>query len=142
MVLKKCFKCGKEKDLSMFYKHGQMADGHLGKCKECTKSDSTKHRSDNIEQVRQYDKDRSKLPHRKILAAKCLKKFRSDNPLASAAHSKVERAIESGVLIRPDKCTTCKTKGKVVGHHHDYKKPLEVAWLCQPCHKQVHKDTF
>lgn len=37
--MKKCFKCGIEKDLSEFYKHKQMGDGHLGKCILCTKND-------------------------------------------------------------------------------------------------------
>jgi len=40
--MKKCFKCGIAKELSEFYVHPKMGDGHLGKCKSCTKNDSNK----------------------------------------------------------------------------------------------------
>lgn len=42
METKICFKCGRELPLSSFYKHPRMGDGHLNKCKDCTKKDVSK----------------------------------------------------------------------------------------------------
>lgn len=42
METKICFKCNKEKTLGEYYVHKQMADGHLNKCKDCTRNDSDK----------------------------------------------------------------------------------------------------
>ncbi|BFH15900.1 hypothetical protein J6TS7_23550 [Paenibacillus dendritiformis] len=50
------------------------------------------------------------------------------------ARSSVYRAISSGKLYRPSKCEWCGTECKPEAAHYDYSKPLEVKWLCKPCH--------
>ena len=47
-VIKKCFKCNQNLPLCEFYKHNQMTDGHLNKCKKCTKIDVRKRESELI----------------------------------------------------------------------------------------------
>jgi len=135
---KKCFKCGSVKPLSDFYKHEKMADGHLNKCKGCTKNDANKHRSENLEKVRAYDRERAKNPDRAKAAADINKAWRNADKRRVACHNAVRRAILAGTLVRVP-CVRCGNHNSLA-HHEDYDKPLEVVWLCQPCHKQRHKE--
>jgi len=139
-VKKQCFKCKEWKDPEDFYKHPQMKDGHLGKCKECTKKDVLEHRNKNIERIRRYDRERSKLPHRMAMNIARTKVFRKMKPMAYAAHIIVGNAVRSGKLKKPRKCSECGQKRLIHGHHEDYYKPLDVIWLCQVCHKKRHKE--
>lgn len=52
MIEKECFICHKIKPLSEFYVHKEMTDGHLNKCKECTKAYM------RSRDTREYDRNR------------------------------------------------------------------------------------
>jgi hypothetical protein len=136
--MKTCFKCNVSKPLVNFYKHSAMADGYLGKCKECTKLDANNHRANNLERIRQYDRDRAKNPERSKASAEISKAWRSEDKRRMKCHNAVARAIKSGALTRLP-CVRCK-EVKSLAHHEDYDEPLNVMWLCQPCHKQRHKE--
>jgi ribosomal protein S27AE len=135
---KECFKCKTIKPLEDFYKHSQMADGHVNKCKECNKNDVTSHRNKNIEKVRAYDRERNKIPERIKANVEVNRAWRAEDSRRVVAHSAVSKAIREGRLDR-NPCVRC-GEAKSVAHHEDYDKPLEVMWLCQPCHKQRHKE--
>ena len=76
---KKCFKCLTFKPLNEFYKHSEMADGHVNKCKECNKNDVNQHRKNNLERIREYDRKRGKLPHRLQLATEVTRAWRAED---------------------------------------------------------------
>lgn len=61
------------------------------------------------------------------------------DPLKGSARRKVRYAIKTGKMVKPDKCEDCRKTGKIGAHHKDYSKPLEVNWLCGPCHGERHR---
>ena len=136
-VRKVCFKCKQEKDLSEFYKHNQMKDGHLNKCKECTKSDVSIHRAMNIDKIREYDRLRGYLPHRVKNNIERTKIYRSEKPEAYKSHTTVNNAINRGRLTKKP-CAVCGSTERVEAHHEDYSRPLDVIFLCSVHHHAVH----
>ena len=128
---KTCFKCNKTLPLEAFYKHKQMGDGHLNKCKECTKKDAFIHRENNLEKIRAYDRQRG---NRQVYSY--TKEYRSANKDKYKAHKSINYAVKSGV-IKKLPCFACGIE-KSEAHHPDYSAPLDVVWLCTACHKQTH----
>ena len=133
---KTCFKCGQEKDIGEFYAHPQMADGHLNKCKECTKADAKKNYRNNLSTRRAYDATRNKRDNRKAQRYRSTVNLRAKYPEKNKARQAVARALASGVLLRLD-CEHCGNP-KSEAHHPNYSKPLDVVWLCLPCHRAEH----
>ena len=133
MKMKTCFKCKETKTTDDFYKHKRMLDGLLGKCKQCAKTDSTRHRNNNIEEVRAYDRARGGRR-----TAEDLQIYRKATPIANRAHALVGSALKRGSLDRMP-CEICGNP-QVHAHHDDYAMPLNVRWLCPMHHHQWHRD--
>ena len=130
--MKKCFKCNKQKRLSSFYKHKSMADGHLNKCKGCTKSDNVKNRHENLEYYRNYDRCRGNRQREGYV-----NEWRKKYPNKYKAQTMVGNYVRDGKLFK-EACEVCGERKSVHAHHDDYLRPLNVRWLCPVHHKAWH----
>ena len=148
---KRCFKCGEVKILSAFYKHPQMLDGHVNKCKECNKKDVIENRERRDSYYKAYDRVRSSLPHRKEAKREYSVEYRKQGrnlihsknykekyPKRDSARTAVNNAVRDGRLTKLP-CWTCGCT-EVEAHHPDYDSPLDVIWLCTEHHKEVHRE--
>lgn len=148
---KSCFKCGITKPLDDFYAHPRMADGHLNKCKDCARKDSsyrlaTLQRTSRhwvlqervrcrIKSARQRDKSRAVVLTPEQLRERSLRYY-DKYPEKRRATTMVGNAIRDGKLKR-EPCEVCGSQ-RAQAHHDDYSKPLEVRWLCTKHHAEYH----
>lgn len=132
--MKTCFKCGVAKDPEEFYRHPEMADGRLGKCRECTKLDVRTNYAAKRAQYSTYDQERRQRSKRKLDQIENLRRHRLRHPERAAARTAVSNAIRDGRLIRQP-CEVCGSV-KAQAHHDDYTKPLDVRWLCFKDHRE------
>lgn len=136
--MKRCFKCGETKTLSEFYPHKAMGDGHLGKCKSCTKQDVHAHRQANLMEYRQYDRNRARQPHRIAQAKRVQAEWRIANPERRRAEVLLGNAVRAGRVQRWPVCAIPDCPSAPEAHHPNYDAPLDVVWLCPAHHKQTH----
>lgn len=153
--MKQCFKCGQTKPLSGFHRHSKMADGHLNKCKVCVIVYVHQHRKENLERIQAYDRERGQSPLRKKANIKRYRKrvstkagkarelekaaqWRETRKLERSVYSIVWHAIKSGRVVQQS-CVKCGHKN-AEAHHEDYCRPLDITWLCKPCHGARHRE--
>lgn len=146
---KQCFKCSKTKDISLFYEHKAMTDGHLGKCIECTKKDTAeraaKKKQDPEWLKAERERCRIKQAKRRALGLDLTtkpsvqKKWARQNKHKRQAQNAADMAQRRGVISKPDACENCGAIGYVEKHHPDYTQPLKVQWLCKPCHGRTRR---
>jgi hypothetical protein len=141
---KQCFKCGETKPLHDFYKHPQMGDGHLNKCKVCTRCDVTEHTRKKWGDAdwRMKERERGREKYWRLYRGKKRapgNKRKPGDPVKIRARAILYQALKAGSVLRPEHCEDCNETAKVHAHHEDYSKPLDVDWLCTICHGKRHR---
>lgn len=145
-----CKLCHMERNARDFYATNK------SRCIECCKAAARKYRAENLEYVKEYDRNRpnrderregNKARYRKTVADpvgrqrtfETLKLWQMRNGEKRKAHILVGNAIRDGRLVRQP-CERCGGDENIHAHHEDYSKPLDVTWLCNPCHAQRHRE--
>ena len=127
--MKKCFKCGEEKELKEFYKHKQMADGHLNKCKICTRKDS---RSNYDEKSKDEDwflkeRERTRLKYHRLNYKDKVKDQLTKYPWKKSSEYKNLRKKHYPFLDK-----------NIELHHWNYFKIKDVILLDRRTHSKLH----
>ena len=70
------------------------------------------------------------------------KVWRKKNPIKAKAYERVHSLYRQDRDYNRDRkrepCVVC-GKEPTQAHHHDYKKPLDIIFLCMDCHNEIHK---
>lgn len=110
MDSKPCSQCGETKLLTSFSTRLDRKSGRRSECKSCQwKMQSRRKRGQAIP----------------------VEKYR--------AYSTLRYAVKVGRLIKPSHCELCGEDVNVHAHRADYSRPLDVNWLCVPCHNALHR---
>lgn len=123
----KCYVCKQYLPTANFHKDSSRKTGVGSRCKECQKERSRAIRA---------------TPEGKAQRVVQMRRWKRANKEKEQAHKRVARAIRSGKLVKPTRCSQCSSNEKIEGHHYDYDKPLDVIWVCQPCHNNIHREKY
>lgn len=72
-------------------------------------------------------------------SCRSVKTLTSAESFKRKAQHAVSVELMMGRIKNPGKCSSCEAITDVLdAHHEDYSKPLDIRWLCKPCHTQYH----
>lgn len=151
-----CSGCGKTLPRSDFYRLRPTHEKVTSRCKLCMSRQNRQWRERNREHKRTYDQVYSKAKRESGAVAAYLRKRRQEKPDIYKAINKrwenknrdrnylvklvariVRNALRTGDLRKGEVCDFCGEQNIFLeAAHADYSKPLDVRWLCRPCHRK------
>jgi hypothetical protein len=137
--MKKCFKCEIEKPIIEFYKHGAMADGHLNKCKQCTKLDSRNRYNLllNDPAFVQKERDRTRLRNKRLGYYETKKPTKKQKRLANIKYR--EKYPEK--YAARIKSQRNERRNGIHNHHWSYniEHSKDIIPISQSNHRKIHR---
>jgi len=156
--MKTCPNCESQKPLSEFGRNKNTSDGLTVWCKSCRNERARKWREDNLERAREVNRQ-NKRDERERKGTDHFRKYdrgwyvknsekkkkdvadsRKRNQKKVKAQNKLNKAVQYGRVVKPERCEHCNEVKDLDGHHYDYDKPLDVIWLCRSCHMKEHSE--
>ena len=139
---KQCSKCKEIKEFSEFSKNKSHKDGLNSWCKQCEKIRNKEYYLDNKDIFRKYylrnrEARKEYLKNNSDKRCKYVAKYNKNNPEKIKAKLILGKAIKHGTITRLP-CIKCGNP-KSHGHHCNYDKPLEVIWICNKHHQELHR---
>lgn len=124
--LKWCRGCDRDLPVLEFWPHAKTRDRRQQKCKACQSAERRAHREANRE---------AEAARGRAYRARHAERER----YRRLAYNRVQQALATGRLVKPDSCERCGAGGRIEGHHENYAEPLDVKWLCTSCHRSHHQ---
>jgi hypothetical protein len=158
-MIKKCSKCKVEKDINEYYRNNTKPSGYQDTCKDCKRAYAKAYiaRPEIAEKIRLQHKAYYAVPENKLRlntrakerqktveGAEYRREYQRtyrqspEYHLRDRAYHKLRAAVKSGKIYKPDICSICNTRTEIEGHHEDHTQALEVMWVCEKCHFDIH----
>jgi hypothetical protein len=136
---KACRTCKITKPFDAFARHRLAKDQHRHDCKACVRAGRATTKRRTAEQIAKTIERNRTEPYREV-NRRAVASWHHRNPAAVRAWWKLAKAVRSGRITPATACQAegCDEHQDLEGHHPNYGRPLEVAWLCRAHHRRGH----
>lgn len=136
---RRCTMCGEIRPRESLKKSRRNIGGTTSTCLVCTRKVDRKRQGTPESRAAQTARRRRYYQEHaaeELARAKPLKRT-----IKYRARGTLRRAVRIGKIVKPTTCQECGSESILHGHHTDYTRPLDVEWLCWPCHARRHRRT-